>query len=115
MKVTLSSLFRSSGYAYLHHRTLHRNPLFKNLQLPLGNGELGEAAIQTDQKLWKDPHYGFVQTREAGEMNDNFPVESALILRLARLASHCSYLSKGQQDGCVPGDDGRIVMCGEPQ
>ena len=55
-------------------------------QLGFGNYEFREATIQTEQKLWKDPHDWLLQTIESREMNGDFPVESTLIFRPARLA-----------------------------
>jgi hypothetical protein len=52
------------------------------------NNKFREATIQTDQKLWKYDHGGLVQALEAREMYGEFPVESTLVLRLARLARH---------------------------
>ena len=37
-----------------------------------GNYKFREATIQTDPKLWKDPHDGLVLTLEFGEMNGDF-------------------------------------------
>ena len=53
-----------------------------------GNCKFREATMQTDQKFWIDPHDGLVEALQPGEMNGDFPVEGALILRLARLARH---------------------------
>jgi hypothetical protein len=79
VKVTLSS-FSKLGLPFpQNHRTLHGKPLLKNLQLPFGNGELSEAAMQTDQKLWKDPHDRFVQSFESREVNRNLTIEGAMV------------------------------------
>ena len=32
------------------------------VQFVSGNFKFGEATVQADQKLWKDPHYRFIQT-----------------------------------------------------
>ena len=37
-----------------------------NRELGLRNYKFREATIQTDQKLWKDPHDGLVQILESG-------------------------------------------------
>jgi hypothetical protein len=65
-----------------------RSALHQLPEFGFGNCKFREAAIQTDQKFWIDPHDGLLQTIESGEMNSNFPVENTLISRLARLARH---------------------------
>jgi hypothetical protein len=57
-------------------------------QLGLGNGKFRDAAIQTNQEPWKHPHDGLVQTLESREMNGEFAVKLAPVLRSARLARH---------------------------
>jgi len=37
--------------------------------------------MQTDRKLWKNPHDGFVETFESGKMDGNFAVEQRLAYR----------------------------------
>jgi hypothetical protein len=44
------------------------------------NGEFRQAGMQTDPELRKNPHEGFVQTFESGEMHRNFPVKRALVV-----------------------------------
>ena len=44
-----------------------------------GNCKFREATIQTDQKLWKNPNYGFVQSFESREVNRNLTIERALV------------------------------------
>ncbi len=60
----------------------------QHAQLGFRNYEFGVATIQTDQKLWKYPHDGLVQTLESGEVNSDFPVKLALLFGVARLARH---------------------------
>ena len=55
----------------------------EDLQFPFRNGELCEAATQTDQGLLKNPHDGLVQTFESAEVNGNFPVEHPLLIGMA--------------------------------
>jgi hypothetical protein len=50
------------------------------MQLGIGNCKFRKATIQTDQKLWKNPDDGLVQTLESGEMNGDFSDEIALML-----------------------------------
>jgi hypothetical protein len=49
----------------------------EHIQFLLGNRKFREATIQTDQKLWKNPNYGFVQPFESREVNRNLTVERA--------------------------------------
>ena len=65
----------------------------KHAQLCFGNRKFREATIQTDQKLWKHPHDWLVQAIASGEMNGDFPIESALMFRLASLAKHLTLLN----------------------
>jgi len=44
--------------------------------------------MQTDRKLRKYPDDGFVQTFEAGEMDRNFAVKSALAVETAPITCH---------------------------
>ena len=60
----------------------------EHAQFLLGNRKFRDTAIQTDQKLRKDPHYGFVQTLEASKVNGDLPIKIALIQRFTRLARH---------------------------
>jgi len=62
--------------------------LLKNLQLPFGNGELREAALQTDHKLRKNPYDGFFQPCESGEMDGNLAVKHVLLFGMASIAGH---------------------------
>ena len=60
----------------------------KDLQLRFRNGELCEAAMQTDHDLRKNPHDGFIQTFEISEMDGNFAVEHSLAIGMASLTLH---------------------------
>jgi hypothetical protein len=66
---------------------------YKALQLGLWNGELRGTTIQADHQLWKYPYDRLGQALNTGEMNGEFSVQIAQVLRLARLASHFSGLS----------------------
>jgi hypothetical protein len=77
-----ATLFRQND------RAINRRTLRKDLQFSFRHGELREAAMQTDHELRKDPHDGFVQTFESGEMDSNFAVENALLIGLASFAVH---------------------------
>lgn len=91
MKGTLLWPFPTVYRLVQNHRTVHSSTLH-DAQFPFRNGEAREAAIQADKKLWKDPDDGLVQTGDSGEMDGNFSVEIALVLRLARFARHFSAL-----------------------
>lgn len=69
--------------------------MLKDLQLPFGNGELCEATMQTDHKLRKNPHDGFVQTFESGEMDSKFAGEYPLLIGLAFFAGHGGTFEQG--------------------
>ena len=43
-----------------------------------GPCKFSEATIQTDQKLWKNRNYGFVQTVESGKVDGDFRCEITL-------------------------------------
>jgi hypothetical protein len=75
-----------------NRRTLHWRTILKDLQLPLGDSELGKAATKTDRELRKDKHDGFVQTFEPGEMNGEFAIENALLIGIAPFACHNTIL-----------------------
>lgn len=54
--------------------------MFKDVQLPFGNGELREAAMKTDHEFRKDKHHGFVQTFVSWKMDGYFSAENALLI-----------------------------------
>lgn len=79
MKGTLSCPFPTVYLLVQSYSTLHSSTLHEHAQFPFRNGELREATLQTDRKLWKHPYNGLVQTLESGEMNGDFSVELALV------------------------------------
>ena len=78
-----------------NHLTLHGRTLLKDLQLPLGNRELREAAMQADHELRKDPHDKFVQTFESGEMDATSPLNVLCFSEWHPLQATVSLLSSG--------------------
>jgi hypothetical protein len=54
----------------------------------LGKGELREAAMQADHELRKNPHDGFVQTFESGEVDSNFAAERSLLFGMTFFTGH---------------------------
>ena len=52
-------------------------------QFSFRNGEVREAAMQADQKLWEYPDAGFVQIHETGEIDEHLSGEFCLIARPA--------------------------------
>jgi len=58
------------------------------LQLPFGNGELREAAVETNQELRKVPNDRFFQSFASGEMDGNFAVVNAPLFRMTSFTGH---------------------------
>jgi hypothetical protein len=79
---------RSATLSLQNYCTVHWRTFLKDLQFPFRNRELREAAMQTHHQLRKDPHDGFVQTFESGEMDGNFAIKHALLIGMANFAGH---------------------------
>jgi hypothetical protein len=96
LKATLSGLLPKVELPYRAKTTAPSNgsTVHKDLQLPFKNGELREAAMQTDHEFRENPHDGFVQTFESAEMDGNFAVEHSLLVGMATSTGHCNYACK---------------------
>jgi len=68
---------------FLRLRTLGlsaRKSVHQGVQFILRNHELSEAAIQTNQNLWKHPDSRLIQTFTAREMDVHLHTERALVV-----------------------------------
>jgi hypothetical protein len=85
-----------------NYRALNGRTLLKDLQLPLWNGKLGQAAMQADQDLGKNQHMGFIQTAWSGKMDSNFGIEHSLLFGIASSADHgCLLYLRPVLRGCL--------------